>query len=272
MKLLLPIVIYISLALYSNAQSGLEACEKKLYSHFLALRSASGNDEKLKINDSICLILSDYVRTDSVFSHNFPSLRNLGQVTSRDSSLKILCWNLLLDDFKGKYFTYLVKKNDVGKNKVYFLSADYNPDTPDSDTTYSHQNWYGALYYDIRPFYADGRKFWTVLGLDFGDPEVTRKIIDVVSFDKYDSIVFGKQLFETSANMRYRRVFQYASSGTMTLRFITDTSIVFDHLVPIMSENARNRVFYGSDYSYDSYVLQDGTWKFRSNVDARNPQ
>jgi hypothetical protein len=272
MKPFLPILIYISLALNSNAQSGLDSCEKKLYDHFLELRSASGNDEKLKINDSICWLLSDYVRTDSIFSHRFSSIRNLGQITSSDSSLKMLCWNLLLDDFKGKYFTYLVNKNEDGKIKVYFLSADYNSDTPDSDTTYSQQNWYGALYYDARSFYADGEKYWTVLGIDFGDPEVTRKIIDVLSFDKNDSIIFGKKLFETSTSLRYRRVFQYASSGTMTLRFISDTSIVFDHLVPIMSENARNRVFYGSDYSYDSYVFQDGTWKFRLNVDARNPQ
>jgi hypothetical protein len=90
----------------------------------------------------------------------------------------------------------------------------------------------------------------------------------VISFDNNCLVVFGKKWFETSRGIKFRKIFSYASNGMMTLRFSSDTSIVFDHLVPVSAEN--NQVLYGADYSYDSFIYTDGMWKFRLNVDVRN--
>ncbi len=37
--------------------------------------------------------------------------------------------------------------------------------------------------------------YWVILGIDFGNPSITRKIIDVVSFTPEGGIVFGRRLF-----------------------------------------------------------------------------
>ncbi len=72
-----------------------------------------------------------------------------------------------------------------------------------------------------------------MLGIDYGNPVITRKIIDVLSFAADDSILFGRKWFESGEVTRYRHVFEYASNGMMSLSFSSDKSIVFDHLVPV---------------------------------------
>jgi len=56
----------------------------------------------------------------------------------------------------------------------------------------------------------------------------------------------------------------------MSLRFSGPNSIVFDHLVPVPTLANEGRILYGSDYSFDGYILKDGTWKLTLNIDARN--
>jgi hypothetical protein len=47
---------------------------------------------------------------------------------------------------------------------------------------YNPENWYGALYYAVRPVVEGGIRYWLVLGLDYGNPYMTRKVIDVLDF------------------------------------------------------------------------------------------
>lgn len=245
-----------------------DSIEIELGRLFSELKTTSVDAEREKINNSIHASVLNYARLDSVFYHSFKTLRNIGQVTSPDSSIKIITWNLVLDNFNGKYFTVLIKRGD-SQNKVYTLEAPYKVDPPADDTTYRTDNWYGALYYAIKPFTDRHNKYWAVLGLDYGDPAVTRKLIDVISFEG-DSVIFGRKCFKTPGGLKYREIFEYASTGMMTLRFISDNTIVFDHLVPITATTTDNRIYYGPDYSYDAYIYNSGIWEFRLNVDVRN--
>ena len=111
-----------------------------------------------------------------------------------------------------------------------------------------------------------------MLGIDYGNPFVTRKVIEVLNFSPSDSIVFGRKWFDTGENLKFRIVFEYASGGMMTLRFMSETAIVFDHLVPFSPEMKDDRQYYGPDYSYDAYNFENGKWKFMLNVDARNKE
>ncbi len=266
-------ILYIFLLLLSLPVSGQQkymSTESILDTLFSHLNKVRNDNDRLRINDSITIIIEDYAGSTDIFNHTFSTLRHLGQVTSPDSLLKIVSWNIVLNNFRGKYFSYLILKDDGKKNKIISLKASYNNTPPLEDTTYSAYDWYGALYYSIKPFEFNDKKCWVVLGLDYGNPLITRKLIDIISFDNNGSVIFGKKWFETSTGMKYRKIFKYASSGMMTLRFSSDTSIIFDHLVPIASETGTNQVFYGSDYSYDSFIYNNGIWKFKLNMDARN--
>jgi hypothetical protein len=162
--------------------------------------------------------------------------------------------------------------NTGDKNEIYRLTASYNNVSVRTDTIYSEADWYGALYYDMKPCMTNGAKCWLLLGIDYGNPLISRKIIDVLSFTANDSIVFGKRWFISGEEKKFREVFEYSSNGTMSLRFSSDSSIVFDHLVPFSPELKNDRQSYGPDYSYDAYIFKNGFWKLTINVDARNKE
>jgi hypothetical protein len=227
--------------------------------------------DRIRINDSIRMILDDYVESDMVFTQRFDNIRHLGQIVSPDSMLMIINWNLVLENEPGKYFCYFIRKGDSGKtNKVYRLSAGYNMSEVKKDTTYNETDWYGALYYDVKPLLFDSKRYWVMLGLDYGNPDISRKIIEVLNFTTEDSIVFGRKWFVSGEDRKYRAVFEYASNAMMSLRFRSDSSIVFDHLVPFSPAQKDDRQYYGPDYSYDAYNFRDGSWNLVINVDARN--
>lgn len=229
------------------------------------------DSNRILINDSIRTILDGYVKSDTVFTHRFTNLRYLGQILSPDSLLKIITWNLVLENEPGRYFCYFIRKQESGKeNKIYRLSVSYNENQVKTDTTYNESNWYGALYYDLKPYIIDKRRCWVLLGIDYGNLYISRKIIEVLSFSPEDAIVFGMKWFSYGNAVKYRDVFEYASNAMMSLRFRSDNSIVFDHLVPFSASHKDDHQYYGPDYSFDAYNFENGIWNLTINVDARN--
>lgn len=270
-RFILNIFFLAAFAVTVKGQDHFATVEPELEKLFFRSSADTIDAEKLNINDSIKLIIDKYVRSDSVFHHTFETLRYLGQITAPDSSLKIITWNLNLSGGKGRYFCYFIKKNEV-KNKIYSLTAPYNDAEIKTDTIYSAHDWYGALYYETRRYNDEGKDYWILLGLDYGNPVISRKMIEPLSFADNDSITFGKKCFEKEGRKTFREVLGYASAATITLRFVSDSSIVFDHLVPFSAELKDKRQYYGPDYSYDAFILEKGVWKFSLNIDVRNRQ
>ena len=110
---------------------------------------------------------------------------------------------------------------------------------------------------------------YILLGIDYGNSFITRKIIDVLSFGPGNSLVFGKKCFSDGKQLLPRVVFEFASTAVMSLKFVTNVTIVFDHLSPSSPELKDNRQFYGPDFSFDSYTLENGLWRLKSNIDVR---
>lgn len=255
----------------ANGQVPLKDTPQLLEELFDRLVGNYNDSERIRINDSIRVVIDGFVKSDSVFSYRFTNLRYLGQITSPDSLLKIITWNLVLENEPGKYFCYFIRRQEGGqKNKIYKLSASYNENPLKTDTTYNSDSWYGALYYDLKPFITDSSRCWVLLGIDYGNSEITRKIIEVLNFSPQDSIIFGRKWFTDNGENKYRVVFEYASNAMMSLRYRTDNSIVFDHLAPFSPAMKDKRQYYGPDYSFDAYNFENGFWKLQMNVDVRN--
>jgi hypothetical protein len=256
-----------------TGQTGQEQLADALGKLYRRLLLTSDDDERIMINDSIVIKVEKYAGSDNVFNIWFSNLRYLGQITSPDSTLKIITWNLVLRNKPGRYYCYMIRKMPGKKtNTVYRLERSYNDDVILTDTTYSPSDWYGALYYDIRPYRESSEESWVLLGINYSDPYTTKKIIDVLSFTSGDDIVLGRKWFNSDNSLHYRYVLEYSSSAIISLRFVSDSSIVFDHLVPVPVESGDNRIHYGPDYSADAFIFKDGLWKLFINVDARNEE
>jgi len=252
-----------------NGQPGGSDPSALLNSLFGRLAAGGEDREKIRINDSIRLMIDSYVRSDSVLSNNFSRQRYLGQILSPDSRLKIITWNLLLNDSPSEYFCYFILKSG-NENKIYNLTTSYRPESIRTDTAYSEKNWYGALYYDLRPLKQENRGSYMLLGINYGNPSITRKIIDVLSFNPEGGLTFGKKMFADGNEMKFREVLEYSHTAVITLRFLSEKMIVFDHLVPVDPAMKGNREFYAPDFSYDAYEFEKGLWRFKQDVDVRN--
>jgi len=246
---------------------GMEEALKDLFSEILSTR----NDEvRMRINDSIILLIEKYTASEVIFKHRFENLRYLGQILSPDSKLKIITWNLIMTDGSNKYYCYLVRKRDKGEaNEILKLTGENSDDAPRTDITYSAGNWYGALYYAIQPFRKGRVTYYAVLGLDFGSLQISRKIIDIIGFSEEGSLILGKDCFHKDGSTILREVFEYYADGIMTLRFKDKKTIVFDHLAPISSGQKYNPEYYGTEFSFDAYVLKKGSWNFELNYDFK---
>lgn len=255
----------------TNAQQTVSDASVILSDLYRRLNISNNDKEKLRINDSVRLIIESYTGSDTVFTHRFYDLRQLGQITSPDRRIKIINWNLILEDSLSRYFCYIIHKISRAKeNRVYRLETCYAGIPPRYDTIYSETDWYGALYYDVRPSKKGSQESWMVLGIDYGNSLITRKIIDVLSFTTDGKLTFGKKWFSDGREIKHREVFEYSAEAVMSLRFANDRLIVFDHLVPMSPELKGNREFYGPDYSYDAYSFEEGIWKLEINLDVRN--
>lgn len=243
---------------------------KILYSR---LQKSNEDEEKLRINDSIRMIIDGYAASDTIFEHKFDSIRYLGQITSPDSLLKLLTWNLLLTDGTNKYYLYIIRRSSPeNKGQIYRLTGEFSEKQIRTDTLYTESDWYGALYYEVRPVIAGKEVTYILLGFNFGNSPLARKIIEVLRFSEDNEIVFGMEWFLVGKVLKFRDVLEYSSSAVTTLRFANDTLIVFDHLVPFSPEFINDRRYYGPDYSYDGYEYNNGLWNIRINIDVRNKE
>ncbi len=236
---------------------------------FSRLGTTPEDSDRIRINDSIKIIIDSYAGSDTVLTHSFKGLKYLGQVAYGNFPCKIINWNLLLKDSKSRYYCYIINRSGK-KNLLCRLEGTYHEEPVRTDTVYSEMDWYGALYYDLRPARKDNQTYLVLLGIDYGNPAVTRKIIDILSFTPDGRAVFGKKLFASGDGTKYREVLEYSTGAVISLKFLSDKFIVFDHLVPVSPELKGQKEYYGPDFSYDSYNLEKGIWKFKSDIDVRN--
>ena len=127
-KKIFCILLFISVSTgFLKSQIPVEEISVSLEKLYKRLPSASEDSDRLRINDSIRLFIESYVASDRIFTHTFSNLKYLGQITSSDSVIKIITWNLLLNNEPGRYFCYFIRKSPEGRpNDVYYLTRLYD--------------------------------------------------------------------------------------------------------------------------------------------------
>ena len=237
---------------------------------FNGILDTRNDEERIQLNDSIIKIIDKYVESERILDHRFTDLRYLGQILSSDSRLKIITWNLNLTDGTNKYFCYLIRKGNKGKSNQVFKLTGVNMDEPPSiNTTYSEDNWYGALYYAVQPFRYKRETYYILLGLDYTNLLVSTKIIDVLTFTEEGGIIFGKECFIKGDEKRFRELLSYSSDGVATLRVNNRKSIIFDNLVPVSQVRQNSPEYYVPEFSFDAYILKKGMWRFKENFEPK---
>ena len=225
----------------------------------------------MRLNDSVRLIIGSYAESDSVFTHRFENLRFLGQIIAPDRKLKIITWNVFMQNSPNRYYCYIINRGEKKKANTIRVLTGMNREEPvRQDIVYTPENWYGALYYAIQPFRNNKKVYYVVLGFDYGNLKVSRKIIDILSFSQDGNVSLGLDCFVRDKETKLREVLEYSPEGIVSLRMEDNKTIVFDQPAMIKTGHGDGQELSAAGIFLNGYVLRKGMWEFVSGLDLKN--
>jgi hypothetical protein len=216
----------------------------------------------------------DLLKKPSSFSYPFDSIKALSKLRTSDNRTRIYSWfHQSRDDGTYRYFG-LVQRFNPAKTEMRLIGLIEKK--CDSDTIEMKQlnsdNWVGAVYYDMIEKKTKTGYHYYLLGWIGHDRYTSRKVLEVLTFDRYDNVAFGAPVFIGEKNKKkLREVFEFTAEAVMLLRYDKKKKMfVFDHLSP-SSPSAKGQFrYYGPDFTYDGYRYKKGLWYYKSNLDLRN--
>lgn len=272
-------VTFILLLITSNHLFGqdnfqaLQQSESELSEELNNLRKVKDDSSIKVINESFKNKLQKTLEADNAFDYPFSTLQSVGKIYSNDKLVRIFSWNVQYKNGQHDYFSFVMKK-DERRDQVHVVELKRNkqPFGAIQNEILDHENWYGALYYEIVDVQKGPRTYYTLLGYDANNDRSTIKLLDVMFFTgKYPK--FGKPLFETENGYANRVIFEHSSKATMSLKYDQQRGkIVFDHLSPETPGLKEFKEYYVPDMSYDAYNFSKNKWRLEEDIIAVNKQ
>jgi hypothetical protein len=235
--------------------------------------SVNDDVERMAYNATFIKKLVSALKTPHSFQYGFDSLvNNVSILTAPNQSFRIITWSVPFKDGSYKFYGTIQLATKDGSLKLIPLNDDSKNFSDDNLIT-NQKKWYGARYYEMIPVTYPGKNpYYVLLGWKGNDDKTTKKVIEVLSFDK-ENAIFGKSIFEVKnkAANKNRIVFEYNKQNSMTLTFDKQVNlIVFDHLAPYEANMEGNPAYYVSDSSFDGYSISYQRLYFKENVELRN--
>ena len=234
--------------------------------------AATDNVDRAEKNAQFVKKLITTLKINNSFNYGFDSLKRISILKSPDNSFRIITWFTPTNEGAYKYYGTIQMGTSNGSLKLFPLTDNTN-NIVDVNALTNNKNWFGTRYYEIIPVIVNGKQpYWIFLGWKGNDQKTSKKVIEVLSFDKGEP-VFGKNIFEIIKNqpLKNRVVFEYNKLTSMTLTVDNKVNmIVFDHLAPYDPKMVGNYQFYGSDSSFDGYKLTWGKLALAENVALKN--
>ncbi|MBS0011153.1 MAG: hypothetical protein KFF49_07075 [Bacteroidales bacterium] len=235
--------------------------------HYFSSIAVSGSDEEMLLyNDSLTNSMLSYLDLEEdIIGTEIPDMPYLGQVTSRDSLVKIFSWNIPLSDGDNLYNCIIY--NHKLDNKTFIRGKEGLTEIA-MDAVFESSDWYGSLYYDMQPLEEGDSMSYILLGFDPDNVYMNSKVVEVLHFDDNGRPVFGKKIFSGENEANTRLVFRYSPLAIMSLQFSPDRSmIIFDHLAPSSPRFEGQYMYYGPDFSYDALEFIDGKLILVEDID-----
>jgi len=229
-------------------------------------------------------ILIDVLNIEDSYKYDFDSLKTISILRSPDNMFRIFTWNLQKNDGSYDFFglIQLNPKKTEGDLVVELKNIKNTDNKMAMREILEPSQWYGAHYYKLLMNKYKGDKYYTLLGWDGNNTLTTRKIIDVLVFDKKDRIRFGVPVFQTNEALLNRYILEYGAHVAVSLKyekqFLYDGKnkkwmIVFDRVSPLSPMLEGQYRFYVPETNiFDAFIFEKGIWQMYEDVDARTPK
>ena len=106
-----------------------------------------------------------------------------------------------------------------------------------SDTITNNEWWIGAIYYKMLMHKNGDQNFYTLLGYDENSRVSTRKMIEILHFDRMNQPVFGSNIFDFSKDKKAiptksRFWIEYKKDAQASIKFDQELDLlIYDHLI-----------------------------------------
>ena len=220
----------------------------------------TADDEK----QALSLQLTEALMADlqeANFSVDSFSIRQLKVVHSPDGAVDIYTWHYSLSDATAQY-------GGIVKHDHDFWPLQFNDRPITDDQKYAQDDWCGGIYYDIIPVKKKENTLYTLLSWDGNNGVTSKKIIDVLSFDRKGRPIFGLPIFTNGHSTSHRVVLEYAASGSMFLAYNAgEDGIVCNAVFANEDKFASVSAYQNTSDDFNMYCYQDSKWKLYINVD-----
>jgi len=253
------------------------SAERELKVLFEDLYTVDDSPYRDSINEVIINKLSVLLITWDGFHYKWDALDNIGKVTSEDNKIRIFSWYLKNPSGKYEYFGVVALRNEGKREKkhnnefsVFVLNDQSHKMREAASLLLSYDNWFGAVYYQIKTFRYRRNTWYALTGFDFNDDFSNKKLIEILTINKNNEPEFGGA-FLNGENEIKRMIFEYSSQIAMSLGFDEKLDMfVYDHLSPFEPIFKGSYRFYGPDGSFDGIRFEKGEFIIEKDVDARN--
>jgi hypothetical protein len=253
-------------------QMSLKECEDSIKSLIANIIQAKADTQRFEINAKIDKLFGEILKTNESFDYPFDSIKNVSKLKSDDGFVRIINWNMPLENGKFVYFAYVQHRDKKKKMELFRLNDKSEDITKPEFKELSDKKWYGALYYKILTNKSGKNTYYTLLGWDGNDDFTNKKLIDAFIFSG-NKLIFGPSIFKVENAIQNRLIFEFAEQAQMMIRYDVNLKmIVFDHLSPAQEKFKAQFMYYGPDMSHDGIKFEKGNWVFKSNLDLRNMQ
>lgn len=265
-------ILWLSIgSIHSKAQTFAQK-EKKLA--IIGKKAIFSSDAKDRFDNNQLLIrdLVQLLKTPHSFQQPLDSLNMISKQYPQDSSFRILTWELQRDENYFRQFGAIQMNTKDGNLKLFPLFDISEFTTAPQDSIRDTKHWIGAIYYKIIQKEYNGKKFYTLLGLDDNDFITTKKWIDVLQFDNNGNPKFGGDFFQYQYDTIKleppvaRFCLEYKKDAKAKLNYDEDLDkIVFEHLVSTENKPLEKMTLV-PDGEYEGFEWKDGHWKHIKNI------
>jgi len=222
-------------------------------------------EQRFRADSQFTRILVRALQIQHSFHYPFDSLRTISRLYSPDSSFRIFTWQVSKDENTHRRHGAIQMNTEDGSLKLFPLIDRSILIQNQQDTITNNYWWMGAIYYKVLMQEVNQNKIYTLLGYDEHNRNSTRKVIEILTFNREGQPIFGSPLFVFSNDsikkpVQARFFLEYKKNVNASIKYDDELAmIIYDHLISESNEEKKFET-YVPDGDYEAFKWINGKW------------
>ena len=266
MRYLAFFIFFSTISLGTAQVSDLQEMEKELALYGDILSNVEMPAHRAWAIQKFNTLFEEALTKEGSFDYPFDSVKWMLKQVPEDGAFKLYTWQEKVHQQEYIYHGFIQLRN----GKVFPLK-DRSASMEDIEYgVFSPNDWYGALYYNIKQFKAKKGTAYLLFGIDYYNFYNRRKVVDVITIND-DQVTFGAPVFVKDNDgrrpiVKNRLMIEFAGDANVRMNYDEQLEmLVHDNLIAINNRISDMQSAY-PDGSYVGYVFKKGEWNHKEKI------